>query len=268
MRMIQLAFLNFKNSFKSYLSLIISLSFTILILYNFQNIIYSEAFAVLGQHNKEYIDMLIQVVTIVLLCFMFFFLWYATNVFLTRRKHEIGIYIFMGMTNRKIASLYLIEISFVGVTALVIGIGFGGLFAGLFQMILGAVSETEINVKFGIFPRAVIFTAVTFLIMYLIFSWKGYWNIVHSSVLSMISAARQNEYVHRKNSILCIKALLGVTVTVIGYYLANRGGKQGVMENALLAVVLVIVGVYLLFGGLIPLIFQTLSRQKSFLYSG
>ena len=109
MRMIQLAFLNFKNSFKSYLSLIISLSFTILILYNFQNIIYSEAFAVLGQHNKEYIDMLIQVVTIVLLCFMFFFLWYATNVFLTRRKHEIGIYIFMGMTNRKIASLYLIE---------------------------------------------------------------------------------------------------------------------------------------------------------------
>lgn len=268
MRMIQLAFLNFKNSFKSYLSLIISLSFTILILYNFQNIIYSEAFAVLGQHNKEYIDMLIQVVTIVLLCFMFFFLWYATNVFLTRRKHEIGIYIFMGMTNRKIASLYLIEISFVGVTALVIGIGFGGLFAGLFQMILGAVSETEINVKFGIFPRAVIFTAVTFLIMYLIFSWKGYWNIVHSSVLSMISAARQNEYVHGKNSILCIKALLGVTVTVIGYYLANRGGKQGVMENALLAVVLVIVGVYLLFGGLIPLIFQTLSRQKSFLYSG
>ena len=127
MRILQLAFLNFRNSFKSYLSLVISLSFTILILYNFQNTIYSDAFAVLGQHNKEYINMLIQVVTIVLLCFMFFFIWYATNVFLTRRKREIGIYIFMGMTNQKIAMLYMIEISFVGITALVVGIGFGAM---------------------------------------------------------------------------------------------------------------------------------------------
>lgn len=268
MRMIQLAFLNFRNSFKSYLSLIISLSFTILILYNFQNIIYSEAFAVLGQHNKEYIDILIQVVTVVLLCFMFFFIWYATNVFLTRRKREIGIYIFMGMTNRKIASLYLIEISFVGFTALMIGIGVGALFAGLFQMIFGAVSETEINVKFGIFPKAVTFTTVSFLIIYLIFAWKGYWNIVRSSVLSMISAARQNEYVHQKNSILFVKALFGIVVTTAGYYLANKDHTYKMMENVFLAAVLVIAGVYLLFGGLIPLIFQTLSKQKTFLYSG
>ncbi len=268
MRILQLAFLNFRNSFKSYLSLVISLSFTILILYNFQNTIYSDAFAVLGQHNKEYINMLIQVVTIVLLCFMFFFIWYATNVFLTRRKREIGIYIFMGMTNQKIAMLYMIEISFVGITALVVGIGFGALFAGLFQMILGAVSETAIDVKFEIFPKAVAFTAVAFLILYLIFACKGYWNIVHSSVLGMISAARQNEYVHIKNSILLLKALVGIVLTTVGYYLANKGGRYKVMENLLLAVVLVIAGVYLLFGGLIPLIFQMLLRNKTFLYRG
>ncbi len=52
-----------------------SLAFTILVLFNFQNIIYSESFAVLGEHNKEYIDMLVQTVTVVLCCFMFFFRW-------------------------------------------------------------------------------------------------------------------------------------------------------------------------------------------------
>ena len=88
MSMMRLAFLNFKNSFRNYLSLIVSLAFTILVFLNFQNLIYSNTFSVLGQRNKEYIHILIQVISIVLICFMFFFIWYSTNVFLTRRKKE------------------------------------------------------------------------------------------------------------------------------------------------------------------------------------
>ena len=47
MRMLRLAFMNFRNSLKSYLSLVLSLAFTTLILFKFQNIIYSEPFAIL-----------------------------------------------------------------------------------------------------------------------------------------------------------------------------------------------------------------------------
>ncbi len=267
MRMFRLAFINFRNSFRSYLSLVFSLAFTILVLFNFQNIIYSESFAVLGEHNKEYIDMLVQTVTVVLCCFMFFFLWYATNVFLTRRKREIGIYIFMGMSNRRIGSLYVIEISFVGITALVTGVGFGALLGGLFQMIMGAVSDIAVDVRFGVSWEAGKVTGVLFLAMYLFFALKGYWNITHSSVLGMISAARQNEYVRLPKTVLCAKAVLGVAVLSSGYYLANVGGMLNMMKNLLEAVVLVIIGVYLLFGGLIPLAFQTVAANKQFLYS-
>lgn len=263
MNMIRLAFINFKNSFKSYLSLILSLTFTILVFFNFQNIIYSETFAALGQQNKNYIDMLIEIISIVLGCFMFFFLWYATNVFLTRRKREIGIYIFMGMSNRKIGILYMIEISLVGITALVMGISFGALFAGLFQMIMSVLSDIAVQIDFIVSWKAVKVTSVSFIILYLFFTIKGYWNITHSSVLDLISAARHNEYVHMSNGILLIKTILGIIVLVSGYYTANKRG-----ENAVIAVVLVIVGVYLLFGGLIPLIFQTLSKYKGFLYRG
>lgn len=268
MRMFRLAFMNFRNSFKNYLSLVLSLAFTILILFNFQNIIYSEPFAVLGSRNKQYIDMLIQTVSVVLGCFMFFFLWYATNVFLTRRKREIGIYIFMGMSNRKIGSLYVIEIGFVGITALVTGVGSGALLGGLFQLIMGAVSDLAVDVRFGVSWEAVKVTGVSFLLMYFFFALKGYWNITHSSVLNMISAARQNEYVRMPKSVLLVKAVLGVVVLASGYHLANDGSTQDILANALMAVVLVIIGVYLLFGGLIPVIFQTLSANKGFLYSG
>ena len=268
MKIVRLAFLNFKNSFKSYLSLVLSLAFTILVFFNFQNIIHSDAFAILGQRNKDYIDTLIQICLTVLLCFLFFFLWYATNVFLTRRKREIGIYIFMGMSNRKIGSLYLVEISFVGATALVMGIVFGALFAGLFQMIMGAVSDITVDVRFGISIQAIKMTSVSFLSMYLFFALKGFWNITHSSVLNMISAAKQNEYLHVKPVVLLLKAALGAIVLASGYYYANKGGRNDTLTNALLAVVLVIIGVYLLFGGLIPLVFQMLAACKGFLYRG
>ncbi len=268
MRMFRLAFINFRNSFKSYLSLVLSLSFTILILFHFQNIVYSAPFAVLGEHNKEYIDMLVQAVSVVLGCFMFFFLWYATNVFLTRRKREIGIYIFMGMSNRRIAGLYMIEISLVGITALAMGTGLGVLSGGLFQMIMGAVSELAVDVQFGVSWKAVKVTAVSFLAMYLFFAVKGFWNITHSSVLGLISAARQNEYVRMPGAVLSAKAALGAGVLAAGYYLANKGGAQNMLNNALNAVVLVIIGVYLLFGGLIPLLFQALCGSKRFLYQG
>ena len=61
MSMTKLAFLNFKRSFKNHLSLIVSQAFTILVLFNFQAILSSDAFAVLGTRNKAYIDLLVQI---------------------------------------------------------------------------------------------------------------------------------------------------------------------------------------------------------------
>ena len=156
--MIKLAFLNFKNSFKNYLALILSLAFTVLVLYNFQNLIDSQAFEVLGTRNRDYIEMLVQMVSFVLCCFMFFFIWYSTNVFLTGRKKEIGIYVFMGLSNEKIGKMYLMETIFIGLSSLILGLALGALSAGLFQLILLAISDITVvsagNQTYGIHNRS------------------------------------------------------------------------------------------------------------------
>lgn len=266
MSMIKLAFLNFKSSFRNYLSLILSLAFTILIFLNFQNIIYSNALDVLGTHNKDYIDILIQVTSFVLGCFMFFFIWYSTNVFLTQRKKEIGIYVFMGLTNQKIGQLYMIETTMIGLSALLAGTAFGILTTQLFQMILLAISDISVDIEFRFQLQPILITAGIYLIIYLIFVLKGYVDIVKSSVLDMVSASRKNEYVRQHTWILLLKAILGTGITGSGYYLAVKDGGQEVMGNVLAAVILVVTGIYLLFGGLIPLIFQNLAKNKKFLY--
>ena len=265
MRMTKLAAMNFKSNVKSYFALVISLAFTILVLYNFQNMIYSEIFVALGEYNSHLINTLIQMISIVLICFMFFFIWYATNVFLEKRKKEIGIYIFMGLSNQKIGKLYMIETTFIGIAALVFGLFWGIITAGLFQMIIVRLSNLDVQVSFVFTVQPIIFTVVAFLLIYLSFVIKGYCNIVRSSILNMISAMRQNEYVKQNEYMLSIKAILGIGVLGSGYYLANKEGQQ-VMGNAIWAMILVILGVYLLFGGLIPLLFQNMVKHKNFLY--
>lgn len=198
MKMIALAFRNFKSSAKSYLSLVISLSFTIAVYFNFQNMIYSNTFASLGSHNKEFIDILIQTVSVVLCCFSFCFIWYATNVFLAKQKREFGIYIFMGLTNQKIGQLYMMETTFIGMMSLLLGLMSGVMLMWLFQMIVIAISDIAIDVTFQFQIKPVIITVIVFLVIYLFFVIKGYCNILRSSVLSMISAARQNEYIRQK----------------------------------------------------------------------
>ncbi len=266
MSMSKLAWQNFQKGIKNYLSLILSLAFTILIFMNFQNIVYSDALSVMGEHNKQYSEIIVQTISVVLGAFMFFFTAYATNVFLTRRKKEIGIYVFMGLTNQKIGKLYAIEMTFVGVLTLLIGIGLGILTTQLFQMLLLAMSDITVEIGFHLSLKPVLITIVFYLIIYMFFVVKGYRNIVKSSVLSLVSANRQNEYVKQSSVILLFNTLLGVAVLAAGYYMAIKEGGQEVMGNVLAAVVLVIIGVYLLFGGFVPMVFQKLAKRKTFLY--
>lgn len=262
----KLAYHNFKKSFQNYFSMILSLAFTVVILFNFINLTFAGTFQALGERNKNYIDIIIQVISFVLFCFMFFFLWYATNVFLTTRKKEIGIYIFMGLTNKKIAGLYMLETIMTGVIALALGICAGVVTTQLFQMILLKISEISVEISFHFTWQPVFITAVIYIVMYAFFVLKGYLNIVKSSVLEMISASRQNEYVKTNSIILFTKAVCGIGILVGGYYFAVCKKGMNVIENLLVATVLVIIGTYLIFGGFLPIVFQYLAHRKFFLY--
>ncbi len=266
MRMTKLAFLNFKNSVKNYLWLIVSLAFTVMVFLNFLNIMYSDALSSWGEHNKEYVDMIIRVLCFILGVFSFFYIWYATNVFLTGRKKEIGIYIFMGLSGEKIGKMYMVESALTGITALVLGLLFGTLTTGLFQMIFMAALDMDIIVDFRVRLMPIVITGIVYAVIYSVFVWKGYLNIAGSSVLDMISATKKNEYVRRSPILLLLKAILGCGVLGSGYYMAVKDAGQELLGNVMAAVVLVTVGVYLLFGGLIPLIFQRLAEHKAFLY--
>ena len=266
MKLLSLSFSNFKRSVREYGMLILSLTFSIFVFFNFQSIIYSGSMDVLENYNKEYIDIIVQSASVVFGVFLFFFIWYASNVFLNQRKKEIGIYIFMGLDNVRIGKMYMLESVFMGLFSLLAGIGTGVLFSKLFQMLLLKLSDISVDIRFSFSWEAVLITSGMFFGIYGFMILKSYHTLKRSSVLNLLSGAKQQEIQKEKWIITFLKIVGGVGILFFGYYLAWDTGDLSSLGNALGAVVLVIVGVYLLFSGLIPAILRKLSGSKRYLY--
>lgn len=266
MSLLKLALTNFRRSMRNFGSLILSLSFSVFIFFNFQCMVYSEAMDVLMNFKKDYIDMILQAATMVFGVFLFFFIWYAANVFLNQRKKEIGIYIFMGLDNSRIGRMYALEAVFTGIFSLAAGLGFGILFSKFFQMLLLRLSDISVDVKFAFSLPPVIITALYFVVIYGFMVLKGYVSIVRSSVLNMLSGAKQKEMKQEPVILTLVKMILGTGILLAGYYCAVNIGRVDTMIYIPMAVVLVIIGTYMLYSGLIPWIVGRLTGNKSFLY--
>lgn len=266
MSLFKLAYSNFRRSVKNYIALIVSLSFSIFTFFNFQNIVFSDAMDILKDKNSEYINIIIQVISIVLVIFVFFFIWYATNVFLAQRKKDIGIFTFMGLDNAKIGKMYVIEVGMIGIFSLVIGLGSGVIFSKLFTMILLKISDISIDVSFNFSVVPVMITIGLFASIFIIMIIKGYINIVRSSVLDMLSAAKHNELKIEKGYWSLLKVIIGLGLISGGYYCALCVGDMSSFIYILYAVVLVVSGIYFLYNGVIPFVIRKLSQNKFFLY--
>ena len=266
MSLFRLAVWNFKRSVREFGALVLSLSFSVFIFFNFQNVIYSQAMDVLMEFRKDLIDSVLQAASIVFGVFLFFFIWYAANVFLNQRKKEIGIYIFMGLDNKRISRMYALESAMVGLFSLVFGLAFGVLFSKLFQMLLLKLSEISVDVEFSFSLQPVLNTGGMFLVIYGFMILKGCHTLRNSSVLNLLSGARQKEIRQENKALTALRILAGTAALILGYLAAlDTGGPQGLVRMVQ-AVVLVIVGVYLLYSGLIPAILRLLTRNKKFLY--
>lgn len=261
-----LAFSNFKRSAREYSALVIALAFSVLIFFNFQNVIYSDALDTLRNERKDYIDLVVNAATVVFGVFLFFFIWYSTNVFLNQRKKEIGIYTFMGLDNTRIGKMYALEAVFLGLLSLILGIVLGIVFSKLFQMVLLWLSDIHADVKFSFALEPIMITGGVFLLFFILMTVKGYVSIVRSSVLSLLSDSRKKEMKEKKGIISAVQVLFGLLVLGTGFWAALKTGDIASLGYALAAVVLVIFGVYMVFGGAIPVFLCRLTDRKNFLY--
>src|SRR5699024_6923674 len=144
--------------------------------------------------------------------------------------------------------------------------GTGVIFSKLFTMILLALSNISVDVSFKLTLAPFIISISLFIVIFAIMIIKGYINIVKSSVVEMLSASKQNELKVTNGILATIKAIIGMILLIAGYYCALQVGDLTSFMYILYAVVLVIVGIYFLYDGVIPFVIYKLIGNKKYLY--
>lgn len=263
MSVFNIAYNNFKNNIKVYTMFFISMIFSVVILSNFLIMMDGEAMKVLGDMNEEYSKLILQVITVILVIFMFFFIWYASNIFLRNRKKEIGIYAFMGLDSSVIGKIYFIEMMLIGVSASIIGTTIGVVLSKFFQIVVFKIADFNIDVTFNVSLNSIIYTVAIFMCIFLFMSIKGFISIVRSKIVDLLNANKKQEKMPKVNFIIYIIGIISLFLIGYGYYLVNEEAM-----NALKTLVLVCIGTYGLFGAVFSIVFNFLINRKSILYKG
>lgn len=196
--------------------------------------------------------------------FAVIFLFYTNSFIIKRRKKELGIYIILGMEKRHIAKILSKEAFFTAIIAIGGGLVTGVLFHKLACMLLYRMIGFNGGITFSFSKKGVMITAILFAIVYLLTYIYDLFQVQLANPIELLQSGNKGE---REPKTKAIMAVLGVLCLGAGYFIAiTTKNPIKALTLFFVAVILVIIGTYLLFtAGSIALL-KILRRNKGYYY--
>ena len=189
---------------------------------------------------------------------------YANSFVMKNRSKELGLYSMLGLEKRHLFSMILKETVIMSFVTLLLGIGVGVLFDKLIyaflQRLIGESTGLVSTFQVMTIPIVLVIFACIFSLLVLINGFR----LLRLNPLQLTKDGLKGE---KKGRFLVIQTLLGLGAMGYGYYLA-LSVKDPVMAimSFFLAVLLVILGTYLLFNAGTTVVLQLLKKKKSYYY--
>ena len=189
---------------------------------------------------------------------------YANSFVMKNRSKELGLYSVLGLEKRHLFSMILKETMIMGVVTLLLGIGVGALFDKLIyaflQRILGESTGLVSTFQVMTIPIVLVIFACIFSLLVLVNGFR----LLRLNPLQLTKDGLKGE---KKGRFLVIQTLLGLGAMGCGYYLAlSVKNPVTAIISFFLAVLLVILGTYLLFNAGTTVVLQLLKKKKSYYY--
>lgn len=196
--------------------------------------------------------------------FAVIFLFYTNSFIIKRRKKELGIYNILGMEKRHIAKILSKEAFFTAIIAIGGGLVTGVLFHKLACMLLYRMIGFNGGITFSFSKKGVMITAILFAIVYLLTYIYDLFQVQLANPIELLQSGNKGE---REPKTKAIMAVLGVLCLGAGYFIAiTTKNPIKALNLFFVAVILVIIGTYLLFtAGSIALL-KILRRNKGYYY--
>lgn len=217
--------------------------------------------------RQNYGSGLIQLMNIGLvftLAITFFFMIYINGIVSRRRNHELGLYSILGMTRSDLGKMIFFIDAIMFVASSVLGLVFGATFVkfvGLGLKKLLDMGRFDIPVFSSV---AAIICVGYFAAVYFILLLGDLWRLRSVNPLDLWKAANKREKEPRGSWIF---GIVGVIALGSGYAIAVRmKASMDAVTSFMLAVILVVIGTYLVFIAFSIIFLKMLRKNKNFYY--
>ena len=264
----KIAINNVKKSFKDYTIYFLTIAFAVCIFYSFNSIESQKALLDMNKNQAEYMSLVTTLISYVSVFVSFILgglILYANNFLIKKRKKELGIYMTLVMSKRKISKILLSETLIVGVLSLIAGLLLGLVVSqglSLFTAKLFDVGMTEF--KFIISSSAILKTVLYFALIFGVLMIFNTRIIAKYKLIDMLTAARKSEDIKIKNPIISsIIFISGIIILGTAYYLVTKSGLNPDKLGFKLSIVFGIIGTAGFFYGIAGFLLGVIQRSKN-----
>ena len=153
----------FKHNFRRYLLFFLCNSFTVMIFFVYASLYTNRDFNDVYQVDPSISSNLIAPGLGIVL-FSVFLVIYAQSAYMKNRKKDFGLFLVLGMTNKDIKKIILVENAIIAAASIIIGIAAGTQFSYLFFCIVSQIINTSLH--FSLSLRGYLITILFFAIIY------------------------------------------------------------------------------------------------------
>lgn len=214
--------------------------------------------------GAESVQLLLWLGTVIVGIFSLVFIFYINNFLMKQRSKEFGLYNMLGMEKRHLARVLFAESMITSFVSIVSGIGIGVLFSKLILMIMAKVLELGSPLSFVVSTDSIKLTAGLFIVLFTAVLMKNIISISLSKPVEMLKGGSAPEKEPRARWILSI---IGAICMISGYVISIKiKYPLAALMLFFVAVILVMIGTYLLFTTVSISMLKLMKRNKSLYY--
>ena len=260
---LRLAWQNLRRNHQTYGPFLLATSLLTFALYSFNMMSYNPGLSNM-ETGEVLFTYLLNLGEVVVAIFTYIFLFYANSFLIKRRKTEFGLYGVLGMERRHIIRVMLCEMTLIFLLTMAVGLGLGTVLARLLFLILRALTKLEVPLENTFSTQAVVVTVILIAVLFVMLILYNAFQVRLAKPIDLLHAKQQGE---KEPKARWLFTLIGLAAMISGYVLALRvNNPVTALLYFFVAVLLVILGTYLLFlTGSITLL-KTMRAKKSFYY--
>ena len=258
----RLAFMNLKKNHKIYVPYLLTCIFTVMLFYALGAIAKNNGLAQI--RGGTALPVVMGWVTAVAGGFALIFLFYTNSFLIKQRKKELGLYQVLGMDKKNLSVMMLWETLITGAVSLGAGLLLGLALGKLMFLVLLKIIHFSVPLDFAIEPEALLQTVKLFLAVFALNLAYDLFQVMRGRLSEMVGASRAGEKEPKGKWLI---ALAGLVTLGSGYYIAQTADSPLTAVNVFFfAVILVVIGTYMLFISGSIVLLKVLKKNKRYYY--